>query len=359
MYVRTGSSNRKADSALIAEMKRYAQGVSFDEQPMPNLESGDIDFGTIFESFAPIRKLNKNDLNTLRLLVQYQGRSVPTIGGMLLFGRDRLMHFPDAWIKAGRFVGTDKARIQDHVDLTGHPISAIEDAETFVKKHMERSADISALKRKDKWTLPLEALRESLINAVVHADYSQRGTPIRIAVFDDRIEVENPGLLPFGLEVEDLKRGVSSLRNRIIGRVFNELGLIEQWGSGIQRMTRACEDAGLMPPDFEEIGTQFRVTLHTVASGKPKTDPLDLAILDLLSRHDGRSTAEIAEHIDQSRRATRARLVRLVDRGGGKGNWIRSEGSPAQILPHRTVRAGGIVCSEPALNPVASELLPS
>ncbi len=70
-------------------------------------------------------------------------------------------------------------------------------------------------------------------------------------MYDDRIEIENPGLLPFGLEVKDLKRGVSRLRNRVIGRVFNELGLIEQCGSGIQRMSEACEDAGLAYPEFE------------------------------------------------------------------------------------------------------------
>ena len=83
------------------------------------------------------------------------------------------------------------------------------------------------------------------MNAIVHADYAQQGAPIRIALFDDRIEIENPGLLPFGLTIEDIMQGVSKLRNRVIGRVFHELHLIEQWGSGIQRMTAACQEAGL------------------------------------------------------------------------------------------------------------------
>ena len=90
------------------------------------------------------------------------------------------------------------------------------------------------------------------MNAVVHADYAQRGAPIRLAIFDDRLEEENPGLLPFGLTLEELPRGISRLRNRVIGRTFHTLGLIEQWGSGIQRMTAACRDAGLAPPTLDE-----------------------------------------------------------------------------------------------------------
>jgi predicted HTH transcriptional regulator len=92
--------------------------------------------------------------------------------------------------------------------------------------------------------------------------------PIRIAIFDDRCEVENAGLLPFGLTVEDLPRGVSKLRNRVIGRGFHALGLVEQWGSGIQRMTSACREMGLAPPRFEEIATRFRVTLSTQRIGR-------------------------------------------------------------------------------------------
>src|SRR5258708_39497857 len=95
------------------------------------------------------------------------------------------------------------------------------------------------------WGLPPAAVREAIITAAVHADYSQRGAPIRLAFFDDRLEIENPGLLPFGITVQDMRDGVSRLRNRVIGRVFQELGYIEQWGSGIKRMSAACRDAGI------------------------------------------------------------------------------------------------------------------
>ena len=100
-----------------------------------------------------------------------------------------------------------------------------------------------------------------------------------------------------------------------MGRVFHELGLIEQWGSGIQRMTAACRDAGLAPPDLEEIGTRFRVTLRRARVETPAADLTDRAILNFLAAGEGRSTAEIAKAIGLSPRAARTRLVRLIERG--------------------------------------------
>jgi predicted HTH transcriptional regulator len=164
------------------------------------------------------------------------------------------------------------------------------------------------------WSVPPVALREAVINAVAHTDYRQRGAPIRITIFDDRLEVESPGLLPFGLTVDDLHRGVSKLRNRVIGRVFHSLGLIEQWGSGIQRMTNACRDVGLAPPVLEEIGIRFRVTLTTTPVGPPYLDEKDQAILNALT-DGGLLTNEVAKVIQLTTRATRTRLAKLAERG--------------------------------------------
>lgn len=314
-YVRVGSTNRRADAELIAEMRRYTLGESFDEQPLPALDSEAIDFRVASECFASVRKLVRRDLATLRLVATHQGRVVPTVGGLLLFGRDRTRHFPDAWIQVGRFAGTDKARILDHAELTDHPVAAIEQAIAFVHRHMQRGADIGAVRRQDRWELPPVAVREAVINAVAHADYGQRGAPIRIALYDNRLEVESPGLLPFGLTVDDLRQGISRLRNRVIGRVFHELGLIEQWGSGIQRMTAACREAGLAEPELEEVGLRFRVTLRTAPVTAPVLNTLDQAVVALLADGTGHATSEIARHIGRSARATRTRLAALVERG--------------------------------------------
>ncbi|MBM4244797.1 MAG: MarR family transcriptional regulator [Deltaproteobacteria bacterium] len=315
VYVRVGSTNRRADAELIDELRRYARGEGFDEQPMPGLDSEAIDFRAASESFAPVRALARRDLETLRILTEHQGCKVPTLGGMILFGRERERHFPDAWIQAGRFAGIDKSQILDRVEIRSIPTRGVEEAVAFVQKHAWHGAAIGAVRREDRWSVPPEAVREAIINAVVHADYAQRGAPIRLSIFDDRLEIENPGLLPFGLTIEDLPRGVSKLRNRVIGRVFHALGLIEQWGSGVQRMSAACHAAGLPAPVFEEIATRFRVTIATTRVGPRVVEETDRAILDALGGANGLATSEIAAAIGLSPRATRTRLARLVGRG--------------------------------------------
>ncbi|WP_200241197.1 ATP-binding protein [Lamprobacter modestohalophilus] len=139
----------------------------------------------------------------------------------------------------------------------------------FLKKHAMRGADFSEIRRKDRWSIPINILREVVINALVHADYSHRGTPIRIAFFDDRIEVENPGLLLPGLTVEDLKLGVSLIRNPVIARVFRELDLVEQWGSGVPAIYRQAQVEGLPEPTIEELAGRLRFSV-------PLRDPLPL-----------------------------------------------------------------------------------
>ena len=251
---------------------------------------------------------------------------MPTVGGILLFGADRLAHFPDAWIQAGRFAGGDKATVVDHLDIKTPPAQAVEDAVGFVQKHALHGITIDQVRHTEHWSVPIVAIREAIINAVAHADYSQRGAPIRLAIFDDRIEVENPGLLPFGLTLDDLPQGISKLRNRTIGRVFHELGLVEQWGSGVQRMIATCREAGLASPLWEEVGLRLRVTIYTAVTDSPVTDTAGAAtghtidatgqsILTLLQGGGEHGTAEVATAIGLSARATRTRLAKLVSLG--------------------------------------------
>jgi predicted HTH transcriptional regulator len=315
VYVRVGSTNRRADSELIEELRRFSRSESYDEQAVAGLGSEAVDFRAASESFAPVRKLRKVDLTTLRLLTTHQGRQVPTVGGILLYGKDRESHFPDAWVQVGRFRGTDKSEIVDRAEIRAHLPQAVEAAIEFVQKHSLHGAVIGAARRQERWSLPPVAVREAVVNAVAHADYAQRGAPIRVSIFDDRLEVENPGLLPFGLTVPDLRRGISKLRNRVIGRVFHELRLMEQWGSGIQRITAACRDARLAAPLLEEIGIRFRVTLLAARTGAPALEDTDRAILDALGDGAGRLTSEVAGVIGLTPRATRTRLAKLVERG--------------------------------------------
>ncbi len=315
MYVRIGSTSRVADKILIADMHRTARGESYDEQPIPVLNSEAIDFSVTSELFAEYRKLKITDLETLHIVTNYQNRLVPTNAGILLFSKQREHYFPDAWIQAGRFAGITRTNIIDSIEIHSYPVLAIKDAIEFVQKHFLHSFKINKVERTEEWSIPQIAVREAIINAVVHADYSQRGSPIRIAIYDNRLEIENPGLIPFNLTLEDLYRGISKLRNPIIARIFHELKLIERWGSGIRRMIESCESAGLPTPLLEEIGTHFRVTIFTERSIKPMLDDVENSILKLLQKHNGLSTTNIANQIGISSRAARSRLLSLISKG--------------------------------------------
>ena len=114
VYVRVGSTNRRADREMIDEMRRFARGEAFDEQAMPELDSEALDFRAASESFAPLRKLKRVDLETLRLVTVHQGRKVPTVGGVLLFGRDRARDHVGA---AARLKRDDPAHRLARIDI--------------------------------------------------------------------------------------------------------------------------------------------------------------------------------------------------------------------------------------------------
>ncbi len=262
VYVRLGSSNRQADQALVSELRRTVEGTVFDEMPMPQLSVDDLDLNAAQQLFGGIRKLDQQTLLTLKLLTHDQGRLVPTKGAVLLFGKQRVFHFSDAWIQCGRFFGTKKLDIFDHIDVDVALPQAVDEVMLFLKKHAFRGADLSEVRRKDVWSIPLGILREVIINALVHSDYSQRGAPIRVVFLDNRIEVESPGILLSGLTIEDMKQGTSRIRNYVIARVFRELQLIEQWGTGVRRIFEEARELGLPEPKIEEIGMRVRFTVY-------------------------------------------------------------------------------------------------
>jgi predicted HTH transcriptional regulator len=126
-----------------------------DEQAIPDLKSEAIDFRAASELFAPYRQLTAQAWNTLRITTEHQGRQVPTIGGLLLFGKDRFARFPDAWIQAGRFAGTNRARPLDSVEIRSFLPCAAEEAIAFAHKHLTKESIIKGVRREDRWSVPL------------------------------------------------------------------------------------------------------------------------------------------------------------------------------------------------------------
>ncbi len=317
VYVRLGSSNRRADPQLIAEMQRSARHESFDESPYPSESIDSLAYDVITAEFSTRRHVRRTDLANLGLTTRYQAHDVPTVGGLVLFGNNRKA-FPDATIVCARFDGTNRTRIIDTTDTSGPSLPGmVRDAMDFIDGHFARRILVTGLTNEVQRPVPLVAVREALVNAAVHADYSQHGGPIRVALFDDRLEIENPGLLPNGLAVEDLSSGISRIRNRVIARTFKELGYIEQWGSGIARILDEVRSAGLPAPIFEELGGRFRVTFPTTTANQPALSPDEQTLLDVLGRAStaGMSTAELTAALGRSRRTTRTRMTRLVELG--------------------------------------------
>jgi len=201
---------------------------------------------------------------------------------VLLFADHYREFFPDAIIRLGRFLGMDKSQIIDQQDLEIPISTALEPIIAFIRRHTSLAAEIGEMRRKDIPQYPPAVVREAVINALLHTDYSIKGSSIQIAIFEDRIEITNPGCLPFGLSFEAALSGISQLRNRVIGRVFRELNLIEQWGSGLGRMINICEQQGIPLPKFEELGNFFRTTLYHGANKLVLTEEWYKPIIEYL-----------------------------------------------------------------------------
>ncbi len=330
VYIRLGSSSRPAGPEFVAELQRLVTNVSYDQQPLTDLSCNDLETGSFH---------NKEKLQSLGLLVRAMGRLVPTVGSIILFGknkeRERLV--PDARVSCARFLGNTKANILDRYEVEGPILNAIEQVPKFIARNTRLSSQFGEIKRKDIPEYPMPAIREALINALVHADYSITGSHIQIAIFDDRLEIQNPGMFPFGFTFEDLKAGISRVRNRVIARTFHSLQYMEEWGSGYKRIMETCHSEGYPEPKWEEIGTSIRVTFYPylqVCNGftlkeEPAQEEImdrEVEILALFKKEESLPFREIAKRLkftvsERTLRYTLSNLKRkgfLISRGKGR-----------------------------------------
>jgi predicted HTH transcriptional regulator len=177
------------------------------------------------------------------------------------------------------------------------------------------AADIGATRRKNIPQYPAIVVREAIINALVHADYSIKRSSIHVAIFDDRMEITSPGCLPYGLNMEAALSGISQLRNRVIGRVFRELDLIEQWGSGLGRMRSVCLEHGIPEPKIEEVSDFFKVTLYHKTSKKMAVKDWHEPIIDYLKKHKKISPKKAQTLWKVTSRTTSTRLKNMYNHG--------------------------------------------
>jgi predicted HTH transcriptional regulator len=176
-------------------------------------------------------------------------------------------------------LGNDKSEVLDHTDVALPLVETIDPVLAFIRRNTQVQAKFTGeAQRKDIFAYPPSVVREAVTNAVLHADYAT-GIPLQVAIFDNRIEITNPGTLSFGMTMADAITGGSRLRNRVVGRVFRELELIEQWGSGLKRMISTCDKEKIQIPLFEEVGLFFRVTLYPRKMARHSTKPMTKRIL--------------------------------------------------------------------------------
>ncbi len=268
-YRRVGDSNRQMPPAEIAQMHMACTGASWDALPARGKTIEVLDLDRVRRYMSESTNVGRRDfpkgadpveaMQKLELLTE-DGR--PTWAAVLLFGKHPQSPLMQATVHCGRF-RTESEIVDDRL-IEGTVIEQIEETIGFLKKHINVRFVITGKPQRDQiWDYPLEALREAVTNAICHRDYADNAD-IQIKVFDDHIRIWSPGLLPYGLTVDDLRRRshASKPRNKLIAQVFYDLEIIERYGSGIYRMLDACAAAGLPEPALEESTGGFRMTFQ-------------------------------------------------------------------------------------------------
>jgi len=315
VYVRLGSTNRVADAETIAYLQRLAKQISFDEMPCIGASVNQINDKHVAETLhSSYHAFDKKHYKSLGLIASHNNKNYPSYGALLLFSPNKMKWFPDSLVRCACFAGTSREQIIDQKEITNNLIEAIEKIISFINRHISVAAKIGPIRREDIPQYPSIAIREAVINAVVHADYTIKGSSIQIAVFQDRIEITNPGGLPFGQTIEPALSGVSRMRNRLIGRIFRELKIIEQLGSGIPRIIGSYKEKRANSPKFEEINNHFRVTLFDIKSTPQPEKEWERQLMHILLGGGNLSTNEIASLWKVSDRTARTRLHSMVKR---------------------------------------------
>ncbi|MCL2646692.1 MAG: putative DNA binding domain-containing protein [Phycisphaerales bacterium] len=173
--------------------------------------------------------------------------------GILFFAKDVYQHLHQAQMTLLAFKGTNRQHIYDRRDVRDDLLTQFNEAMAFLKRHLNIRSEIRGVNRRDIYEIPLEVLREAVVNALMHRDYSITGTQVSVEVHDDRVEIVNPGDLPKGLPLQKFG-SVSIRRNELIADLFFRLDKVERVGMGISKMKEAMLAAGLREPTFEPGG---------------------------------------------------------------------------------------------------------
>jgi ATP-dependent DNA helicase RecG len=328
IFVRRGGLTAQATAddlhELIANRTRFE--LNWEQQPAVGLSLDDLDAQEIYRTARaartdePVVPLDdtRSALRTFNLLVE----EPPTQAAVVAFARQPLPWYPQCTLRLARFRGLTKVEFVDQERVNGHAFSLLQRADQFIRKHIPIAGTFvpGKLERQDKPLYPPLALREALVNALCHRDYSIAGGSVSVAIFDDRLEVASTGGLPDGLTANDLTRDHPSIpRNPLLAQLFYQRGLIELWGRGTLNIIAQCEAEGGVAPAFECRGGETIVRFF--APGTVRTVPglsdRQNRLLSALAQAPRMALRELRATVaaDQSDQTIRNDLIHLRDLG--------------------------------------------
>lgn len=255
VYVRQGASSVPATDAAILKMIRDTDGDNFEELRSLNQN---LDFDFLKKEFEDANiKLEHSQMRTFNIIDE---DGLYTNLGLLL--SEQCPHT----IKAAVFEGSTKEIFKDRFEFSGSLLKQMKDVYSFLNRYNRTNSEITGLKRTDTREYPEIALREALLNSIVHKEYSYSSSTL-ISVFDDKIEIVTIGGLTKGLSEDDIMLGVSILRNRNLANIFYRLKLIEAYGTGIPKIIESYNEYNVKPK-IEISSNAFKITLPNTLKEK-------------------------------------------------------------------------------------------
>lgn len=322
-FLRAGSSSEKMNTAQIIKFVQSEGRIKFDELLFKKYPFEEIFDSEKLNHFLSLKNISKSIedadiLSNLGVLEFVDDQAYLTHTGVLFFTKTPTKYIPHSNVVCARFQGNDKATILDKKELSGDLISNIEGAILFLKTHLKNRIEISGTRRMEILEIPEVVLREAIVNAIAHRDYFEKGANVMVEVFDDMIEISNPGGLPKGLSENDF--GKKSLaRNPNICALLNQVNYIEKMGTGISRMRKLMQENNLPEIQFEysefftlKIERKSRVNpLESILQISTKRADKMLEILKDLHINKEFSVDQISAKLSVSNRSVRDDLGAL------------------------------------------------
>lgn len=303
VYVRNGSSSDPATDIAIRRMIKETDGDSFES--MRSLEQS-LTFEAATMQFAA--RNVPFDSTKMQTLGMISSDGIYTNVALLLSDQC------NSTIKAATFSGIDKSVFQDRREFAGSLFIQMDELYAYLDMRNKTKATFKGLYRTDIRDYPEEALREALLNSLVHRDYSF-GASTLISVYDDRIEFVSVGGLPAGIELDDIMLGLSVCRNPKLAAVFYRLELIEAYGTGIPKIMNAYEGSGL-EPKIEVTPNAFKITLpnrnaNSNAITANSDDSFEIRVLQFIKSNGSAVRGDIDALLNVSQ-ATSSRILKKM-----------------------------------------------